>query len=622
MSTNGCRLRLLTAAAFLASALQVAALINLQYTPADLAKAARDIFVVEFAKPADEKLVGKVGAVLNGRMPATKEFVINLADSDPKQARTAGDVFGSSDAITAIVLTGDFSGAKEDVATKGAAAIQIGTKWFRLERDGESLWLERDKLDLAQVWGGSARMLASALRYALAGPMADFPTVSAMRWARDAQLGSLKRPANGCLALDLDGKGGGQVLVLSDGGDRLYDGLAGEDAVPVDVTAKSKLTTASKVAAVGDFNGDGRLDIASFDGKSLRFALRSEAGVFSIADTQAVLKTCLSLSALDVGAGARAGLVAGTSKAPVLVVPDGKVSVKPTPLPVADETARAKLGEGGYCTVADFNGDGLPDVVQLFAKGILLYAGEKPGRFKAAVPTQMPLVGNPCGTVPGDYDADGSLDVLVVGKGGCLVAGEVAGRRFVNRLGETGELEYHGAQNDPPIVACAACDINNDGRQGMFIFYADRSAMGFFNRGFNSFGFGRQGIDLGVSELKGAEALGQGQSAGTITDLNSDGVADMLAVTPKGGIWVLFGEAVDRPVLGLTLVHSVKRPGPTVVTVSDKRRRHGMYVLSPGSPVFVGLEKKGAVTLEWLTPDGKKHTKRIVALKSKRIEIE
>ena len=88
MLTSACRLRPLTTAVFLASALQAAALINLQYTPADLARDAARIFVVEFDRTADDRLTGEVGAVLKGKGPEGKEFIVSLADSDPAEAGT------------------------------------------------------------------------------------------------------------------------------------------------------------------------------------------------------------------------------------------------------------------------------------------------------------------------------------------------------------------------------------------------------------------------------------------------------------------------------------------------------------------------------------------------------
>lgn len=76
------------------------------------------------------------------------------------------------------------------------------------------------------------------------------------------------------------------------------------------------------------------------------------------------------------------------------------------------------------------------------------------------------------------------------------------------------------------------------------------------------------------------------QLAGTIVDLNGDGIQDLLAVDVDGEVWVLFGGGVSRA-LGVTLAASKAR-GPVTVTVSDAKRRTGMYVVKPGVPVFIG----------------------------------
>ena len=71
-----------------------------------------------------------------------------------------------------------------------------------------------------------------------------------------------------------------------------------------DVTSKLALRSKSSVFAWGDFNRDGKLDLASWDGKELRIHWQKADGTFAAAAVKAgdALKNgCLSLSILDVG---------------------------------------------------------------------------------------------------------------------------------------------------------------------------------------------------------------------------------------------------------------------------------------------------------------------------------
>ena len=201
----------------------------------------------------------------------------------------------------------------------------------------------------------------------------------------------------------------------------------------------------------------------------------------------------------------------------------------------------------------------------------------------------VPLVKSPCAAVCGDYDADGRLDVVVAGEDGLALLRRARDARWDNCTHVTGELAYHGNANRPRIVGAAPCDINNDGRQGVAFFYPQRNPLVFFNRGFACFGLARE-LELSGSgsvapepldpfapppepKLKGAEALQHGQAAGTVLDLNGDGIADLLAVASGGEVWALFGKAEDRQPLGLTLALPPTARGPATISVSNDRRR-------------------------------------------------
>jgi hypothetical protein len=346
------------------------------------------------------------------------------------------------------------------------------------------------------------------------------------------------------------------------------------------------------------------------------------------------LAECLSLDTLNVG-GETPGLLVGTGKGPVLLIPVGKTSLVVRAVAGVTPETLQDLGTGGYCVAADFNADGRCDAMQLFEKGSLLFAGEAPGKFKPPVTTRAPLVRNPASAAPGDYDTDGRLDLVVAGEDGLALLSHTDARRLDNHTYVTGELAYHGNANAPNIHSAWACDINSDGRQGVALFGGGRKPLLFFNRGFACFGWARE-LDLvgdaamppamGTAEvkkpeLKSLESLQFGQKAAAVGDLNADGVTDLLGVDLQSNVWALFGQSMAERPLIVTLAFAPRVQDPVCVTVSGQKYRAGMYVVRPGIPATVGRPAKGVMNLQWFGPDGQPVTSKTMVTASKTVEI-
>jgi hypothetical protein len=268
----------------------------------------------------------------------------------------------------------------------------------------------------------------------------------------------------------------------------------------------------------------------------------------------------------------------------------------------------------------------------------MLYAGDGAGRFKPPVKFPGLMMDRPRAAVCGDFDADGRLDVVIVGDGGMAVLLRTPEGRWENLTYVTGELAYHGNANQPQILGAAPCDINNDARQGVSLVNLNRKPMAFFNRGFACFGWARE-LDptgaAGISEappdpfataaakpvLEAWKALEAGQMAGTMWDLDGDGVQDMLGVDLQNKAWVLFGKAEGRKPLGLTVALTPKAPGPVTVTVNDGKRIVGMHVVRPGVPAYIGRTGPGPLILQWPGADGKPQTRKEVIMGLKRVEL-
>jgi hypothetical protein len=162
----------------------------------------------------------------------------------------------------------------------------------------------------------------------------------------------------------------------------------------------------------------------------------------------------------------------------------------------------------------------------------------------------------------------------------------------------------------------------------MTLLFADRKPLLFFNRGFACFGWAREldpdgfvgeaaaQTDAGAPKerLKGWTALEAGQSAGALLDLNGDQTPDFFAVTAgTKEAWVLYGE---NQAGGQLRWLQVSAAAPVTLTVRDRDRIAGIYVVQPGILTSIARPQAGPVTLEWMDAAGKPVSQKIVVVKS------
>ena len=104
---------------------------------------------------------------------------------------------------------------------------------------------------------------------------------------------------------------------------------------------------------------------------------------------------CLGLAVLDVGAGGRPAILVTTTAGLVLLKPrPSGCSFTGKKLDAGKHIADGKLGAPARCLVGDFDNDGVPDVLQVFANGGLFYKATAPGAFAAAVPSPASSAGS------------------------------------------------------------------------------------------------------------------------------------------------------------------------------------------------------------------------------------
>jgi len=590
-----------------------AALINPNYTPVDLTRQSETILYVELGPSGVEgSFATKVLAALKGHGPE-EAFIIDAARSHAVERERLTEALREETKGTALLFVGrpaeSAEGAKGPAA--GVVLLHVRNAWFTLVRpDGETdAWLlGPDALDMKAVWAGGTEMLKGAVEYIMRDPRADVPVRSGVSWAGRSRLGALEGRVRGARAVDVDGDGLPALFVLCEGGDRVfrYDREAERFA---DVTDSLGLTSQSVYAAWADLDGDGALDLASWDGVRLAFYFAAADGRFTSRPVAAEVRRCGGLAVLDVGVAGRPGLLVSTASAPVLLVPTGggAMSARTLPAPGQGALPDEGLGDALGCLVADFDGDGLTDVVQPFADGGLFFKGEGGGEFRAPANCGDVFADEDARAYTGDFDADGLLDVMLTGSYGLYVWRNTGGGRFVEVLDESGEPAYIAKDNNS---GGAVGDFNNDGRQDFLVTYGAGGPQLFFNRGFACFGYAAM---LAVVESDILPESAYGQQAGLLADLNGDGAQDLTLVLTDGSVWVALREVTGRGALSVSAVvpADAGSAGPVRVTAEALGRSRGAWNVTPGSAGFFGLRKPGACTVKWRFPGHPAREKKV-----------
>ncbi len=594
-------------------------LINQNYTPVDLVRQAEVILTLEIRQQETEgQLFVKIQETLQGKAPGNLDLELDTTDGDLMQI---WEEASRGKAAEALMFLGNFSTAGQEESEDSESqvgALHAGVRfWFALVRKEENrLVIKADRLNLETVWAGSVAMLVRAIRYIRSDLRADIPTTAGVSWGKNLQVDRLPGRVHGCKGVDLLRNGRLHLFILSESGDRMY-APQGSGLVFDNITGKLALVSRSRTAAWGDFNGDSRLDLASWDGSALHIYLQAREGTFKKAEGETKLEGgCNGLVALDVGLPGRSGLLASTSRGPLVLIPSGSGSFKNRLIAGGKDA-----GNRGPCVLADFDGDGLNDIVEPHAGGLIFYRGRAPGAFEPPHPAGLAHLVQPLtASFSGDFDADGLLDLVVTGHQGCFFFTNMGSGKFREVLEEAGEVLYNAK---PGVIGGSACDLNNDGRQEfLFFFEKDLCPQFFFNRGFRCFGFAVElNLKPGESPHAAAGAAGEGQQAGAAADFNGDGAQDVALVTAGGEVWILFREIEGGSRLGLSVALPGGVSGPIRVVGQDGARCLGARNVSAEAPALFGMFNKGPLHLSWQAPGQEKVEKRVMVLGPTRFEL-
>jgi hypothetical protein len=614
---------LLVAAAALVDVSTVHALINPHFTPVHLVKQATLIVSVDLMQGASkDEYSAAIRAVLKGK---TDLKALRFDLSKAMNSQNADALRGLAAAGTpALFFIGEPGEEGQDSAPgKSRGLLHISGQWAEFDGSQEGVWaLNQIDPKNQGIWAGGTDMLHRAVEYILQDEDADVPVADGVAWSNpQKKIATLDGKIRVVRPIDLAGNARPVLFVARDQGDHLLacDAKSKEFS---DITSARGLQSKSLAFAWGNFDGQGRLDLISFDGRALSLHAQQADGKFQARplDLAGALENgCLGLAALDVGSKTNAGLLITTKSWPVLVSfgGGGKPSLLRLAAPGID---LAPLGQAGPCLVADFDGDGLPDVLAPFASGSVLFRGLAPGRFAPGLAAAVKLGRGQSGACVGDFDGDGRLDVLCVSADGVRLWQNDGTGRFSDTLTLSGEIAYI---SKPGGIDCMVGDINNDGRQDALLAYGAISPQLFFNRGYRSFGHAHT---LDVAERQLLPGAAQGQQSACLGDFDGDGAQDMALALNNGEVWVFYRENEDQQafsaVAALPLGGSCQ--GPVTVTGWLGKRCLGAWNVLPGaSPAFFGRKEAGPLTLRWRLPGGQEQQKEVVVEKAMvRLEIK
>jgi len=381
-------------------------------------------------------------------------------------------------------------------------------------------------------------------------------------------------------------------------------------------TLKTTLTGISNPQSLtlGDFNGDGKLDMAVVDRTT------NSVSVF-LGNGDGTMQAPINTSGLGIGAATYVAAADFNKDNKLdLVLSDQSNSQVVVLLGNGDghfQAARSiALNSGGGFDVAvgDFNGDGLPDIVASspIAQAVIILLGKGDGSFQPAISYSAgQLGGGATNLAVGDFNKDGKLDILTSINGSLGLGSSVS---LLLGKGDGTLLPASLVTVDQLSGQLAVADFNGDGNpdwiagntQGHVLTMALGNGDGTFRAGANY-------------------ALGNGPFV-ALADFNKDGKLDVVAVDRSSNdVRVLLGKGdgtfqpgIITPVSGAfsgIATGDFNNDGNQDVVVSDSTGaapRNVIVLLGNGDGTFAaparftsGGSGEGLILTEDFNGDGK-----------------
>jgi uncharacterized repeat protein (TIGR01451 family) len=320
-----------------------------------------------------------------------------------------------------------------------------------------------------------------------------------------------------------------------------------------------------KAISVGDFNGDGKLDLAVFQpgatgiAGSVSILLGNGDGTFQAPKTLALSASASFMVVADFNLDKNADLAVGDSTSLSTYIGNGDGTFQAAKEAVSPSKCIGLI-------TADFNGDGKPDLAAVTGSAIEILLGKGDGTF-AQGSSLTTLSGVVLPVVAGDINHDGKVDLVVnTSQTACSTPPSTCQtfRDLTLFLGNgdgtfqngqsVSSLSFFGPRGpalDDPFVG----DLNGDGKLDLgyqTTVSATSVVTVLLGKGDGSFSL----PVLDVSLSGGIQPIAQ--------DLNGDNLADLIAVGPANNITVWLNSS---PTTGadLGVLSSIVSAGPYVV---------------------------------------------------------
>jgi hypothetical protein len=263
------------------------------------------------------------------------------------------------------------------------------------------------------------------------------------------------------------------------------------------------------VVLTGDFNGDGKLDLAVINraDSTVSVLLGKPDGTFAPKVDYAVSNSPQSGAVGDFNKDGKLDLVVGSS----VLLGNGDGTFQPT----------LSTGSSGLSVIAaDFNGDGKLDLAIAGGSGntVSVLLGNADGTFQAPADYSTGL--NPTAVVTGDFNGDGKLDLAVANKNDNTISILLG-----NGDGTFRSQTTFAAGASPTSLSVG--DFNGDGKLDLAVASLPLSVL--IGNGDGTFQAPVSYLTSGIPTMV------------TSSDLNGDGKADLAVATFAGGFSILIG---------------------------------------------------------------------------------
>ncbi len=304
--------------------------------------------------------------------------------------------------------------------------------------------------------------------------------------------------------------------------------------------------------AVGDFNGDGRPDIAvvSGDDNAVSVLLNSGGGGFSSQQTYGVGLYPLAIAAADFNGDGRLDLAVANFGASSNTPGTVSVLLNDGDGGFASQTTFGAGAGPVAISAGDFSNDGKVDlaVANEYDDSVSVLINDGTGAFAGQVSY---VTGSfPESLVVGDFDGDGQLDIAVAtgGTDGFTLLVN-SGGTFTQTAITVGSPA--GAKPPSPIGAVASADFNGDGRSDLATIYGPFDEVGVLTNEGNGWGIGglKPEVDYFIANPSGVvtgDFAGEGKLDLALESCNTSDTACTLNVLLNEGAGT-FAAAVTYP---------------------------------------------------------------------------